>query len=1037
MPPNGHIRATGNEGRAGLTVIRQFSGPLVAVVVTTRTKGVQVYQRNLNNRSLRHALLLGAASAVALGLSTPASAQVDCKANPNDPSCKKSVETVVVTGSLIPTTNLTTTSPVTEITAADVHTQGVTRIEDLVNQLPQAFADQNATVSNGATGTATVDLRGLGADRTLVLIDGKRMPYGSPDDTAADLNEIPTMMVDRVEVLTGGASATYGSDAIAGVVNFIMKKDFQGFQIDAQYDTFQHNNSYDGVGNLRKVIAARAAGNPSQFQLPPDSVWDGAGVNINAMMGISSADGKGNITAYFSYRNNQPVLQARRDYSACTVSHAATTPGGDFGCGGSYTSYPGYFYPLQGPYAFTGLTLNKTTFAPQAWTPNNIYNYGPLNYYQRSDTRYSFGAFGHYDINSHVEVYTQLMFTDYSTVGQIAPTGNFFAVNTLNCGNPLLSGAQASAFGCSAADIAANNNVGIYMGRRNVEGGGRQDTLGYQSYRAVIGFKGDLTQGWHYDVSGQYSRVQLSEVYLHDFSKTRLARALDVVSVGGVPTCQSVVDGSDPNCVPWDIFSPGGVTQAALNYLEIPLVQEGYTTLQDLNGLVTGDLGQYGIQSPWAKSPATIALGAEYRSNSLSITPDTSYQTFDGAGQGGPLLPLNGTTSVTDLYTELQAPLVEDAPLAQLISLDVGYRYSTYSSSVTTNTYKVSGDWAPTDDVRFRASYQRAVRAANVVELFTAQGFNLFDMPNGDPCANGGYATLAQCVATGVPAANYGSNFLKNPADQYNQQTGGNPNVSPEKSDTWTIGAVFTPTFFDGFTASIDYFDIRVQNLISTTGALNVIAACYQGNVASECARIHRSATGSLWTGGGFVENLNTNIGGLKTTGIDVSATYQMDLSDVGLENDGSLTFELVGTYLNQLVTNTGVSGQAPYDCAGYYGNQCGTPNPAWRHRFRVSWLTPWDNIAVIGTWRYYGSVDTFGGNPKSIDYTLDAQSYFDLASNIPLASNTTLRLGVNNVLDSDPPITHVVGTTGNGNTYPQTYDAMGRYLFADIQINL
>ncbi len=248
---------------------------------------------------------------------------------------------------------------------------------------------------------------------------------------------------------------------------------------------------------------------------------------------------------------------------------------------------------------------------------------------------------------------------------------------------------------------------------------------------------------------------------------------------------------------------------------------------------------------------------------------------------------------------------------------------------------------------------------------------------------------------------------------------------------------MLTPTFLDGFTASIDYFDIRVENLISTTGALNIIASCYSNNNAASCARLHRAANGSLWTGGGSVENLNTNIGGLKTTGLDFSANYQVDLSQAGLDGDGSLTFSLVGTYLSELNTNTGVVGQAWYNCAGMYGNQCGTPNPKWRHRLRMTWLTPWDDISLTGSWRYYSAVNTFAGNHASIDYNLEAQSYFDLAGEFPLSSNTVLRLGVNNVLDSDPPITHVVGTTGNGNTYPQTYDALGRYMFADIQINL
>src|SRR5688572_28773151 len=280
------------------------------------------------NTSLRTAvrtiLFTSAASAAIVG---PAQAQDD------------TIQEVVVTGSRIAQPNLETTSPVTQVTAEDVVTQGVTRIEDLVNQLPQAFAAQNGTIANGSTGTATVNLRGLGSTRTLVLIDGRRMPYGgvTSASAAADLNQIPTAMVERVEVLTGGASAVYGSDAIAGVVNFIMKKDFEGVQIDGQYSIYQHNNDFGGPGavKLRDVIACRAATNPSQFALPDDNVTDGNGIQGTITVGVSTEDGRGNITAYASYQDTKQILQRDRDYSACSLGANPTV---SFACGGSGTA---------------------------------------------------------------------------------------------------------------------------------------------------------------------------------------------------------------------------------------------------------------------------------------------------------------------------------------------------------------------------------------------------------------------------------------------------------------------------------------------------------------------------------------------------------------------------------------------------------------------------------------------------------------------------------------------------------------------------
>ena len=436
--------------------------------------------QTIRERLLASTMIAGAAM-VAMA-ATPAMAQED------------EVESIVITGSRIPQPNLITTSPVTQVTGEDVDVAGVTRVEDLVNQLPQAFAAQNSTVSNGATGTATVSLRNLGADRTLVLIDGRRMGYGSPNDAAADLNQIPGQLVERVEVLTGGASAVYGSDALAGVVNFIMRRNFEGVQLDVQYGFYQHNNDYDGPGNLRAVIAGRAATNPSQFQLPDDNVMDGYSREATLVIGTGTDDGRANVTAYLSYRNNDFVIGGQRDYSSCSLGGFS---GANFTCGGSGTSFPGSFIhggpgadgvygtDLPGPDGILGTDddvpdafsaddgVTQTIGAGGTFVPYNAatdqYNFGPLNYFQRPDERYSFGAFAEYEINEHAEIYADVMFTDYSSVAQIAPSGIFGNTSTINCGNPLLSAQQAGVIGCTPADIIADNDVFFIPLRRSGE----------------------------------------------------------------------------------------------------------------------------------------------------------------------------------------------------------------------------------------------------------------------------------------------------------------------------------------------------------------------------------------------------------------------------------------------------------------------------------------------------------------------------------------------------------------------------------------
>ncbi len=970
-----------------------------------------------------------------LALGAPAFAQ---QAEPATPADNES-DLIVVTGSRIPQANLVTTSPVTQITAQDITTAGVSRIEDLVNQLPQAFAAQNATVSNGATGTATVNLRGIGTDRTLVLVDGRRMGFGSPNDTAADLNQIPAALVERVDVLTGGASAVYGSDAVAGVVNFVMQDNFEGLRIDAQYSGYQHNNDYDH-DNLRNVIAGRAATNPSQFRLPDDNVVDGYGKEITALLGASTGDGKGNVTAYITYRNNDAVSQANRDYSACSIGGAGAT---SFTCGGSSTNATGRFLSLD---SGANVTIGTgQTFRPFA-AATDQYNFGPINYFQRPDERYSFGALGHYELNEHAEVFTQLMFTDYSTVAQIAPSGAFFGGGpsanggfNISCTNPLLSSAQLTTLGCTGAP---GQTVEVLVGRRNVEGGGRQDDLNYQSYRGVIGVRGALVEGWTYDIAAQYSKVLLARTYLNDFSNTRIARALDVQidPSTGQPACVSAIDPDGPTgpiapidagCVPYNIWTQGGVTQAALNYVSIPGVQRGSTVQQVVNGSVTGDLGTVGLKSPFAETALQAAFGVEYRADQLTAISDTSFETGDLSGQGGPTQSVRGKTDVLDFFGELQIPLIEGKPGVELLQLDLSYRYSDYSAGFTTDTYGVGGTWSPAPSLRVRGSYQRAVRAPNVLELFTPQGLNLFDADE-DPCGPAQTATLAQCVATGVPAANYGDPILDSPAGQYNTLQSGFSGLQPEEADTYTVGFVFTPSFIDGFNVSIDYFNIEVANLVSTIDPLVTLDQCYVENSAAACGRIQRSNIGTLWTAGGFVREPNTNIGGLKTAGVDINANYRFDIGAAG-----GLDMNFVGTYLDTLETDPGVGASAIYECKGFYGNECGIPNPEWRHSFRVSWETPYDGLELIGTWRYYGEANLASANTTNrVDYKFDAVNYFDFAGYWQALENTRVRFGVNNVTDEDPPLSASVGTTGNGNTFPQSYDALGRYFFAGVQLD-
>ncbi len=1032
--------------------------------------------------AVRRALVMGALTAAG---AAPALAQ-------------ESLGEIVVTGSRIRSANLEATTPVTQVTAADVVTQGVTRIEDLVNQLPQAFAAQNVTVANGATGTATLNLRGLGSPRTLVLVDGRRMPYGgvSPASAAPDINQIPTSMNERVDILTGGASAVYGSDAVAGVVNFIMKKDFEGVQVTSQYNFYWHENDFGGPGEikLRDTIAELEGVNPSQYALPDNTVTDGEGKELSLLVGVNSGDGRGNLTAYATVFDSDQILQRDRDYSACSLN---PNPVGSFTCGGSSTNAGGRFTnfePATTPdpadpdcladptsantacnrlanTAFYDLTTDTATSMRNYNPTTDLYNFGPLNHYQRPERRYSLGAMGHYEFGEHADVYTQLMFNDYESVAQIAPSGNFFETTSINCNNPLIpagvlpslvngvydsdpnnaipDGALVGQVSCDPASpnyVGDGGSITMYIGKRNTEGGGRQQSFSNNSFRALAGVRGLINEAWSYDVSAQYSSVSANTSTLNYYVTPRVANALNVVDVGGVPTCQSVIDGTDTACVPWNPFVPNGITQDQLAYLQAAGLQIGRINQEIYNAAVTGDLGVYNIKSPLASDGVQIVFGTEWRRDTLANTVDALQSQGALGGSGGPTIGISGGTKVEELFMEARVPIAQDRTGMESLSFDTAYRYSDYGDGVQTDTYKFGLEWAPVQDVRVRGSYQRAVRAANIVELFTAQGFNLFDAP-GDPCgeaARDPTASAAECVATGVPAALVGSPTLDSPAGQYNFLQGGEPTLQPEESDTYSYGIVLQPRFAPGLALTVDYFDIDIQNVITNLGGTFIWTACYQGGLL--CDLIQRNpGTGQLWVGGGNVVDLNRNIGSLGTKGWDLNLSY------TGLEMGrfGSLAFNLTGTYLDELVTQP-IPGldidpdpavdSDTYDCAGYYSTVCLQPSPEWRHRFRTSWQTPWD-VDLSLTWRYYAStIGVTGPNVEmpldQLDRKLPAEDYFDLAANWAITEKAAVTLGINNVLDDNPSISGAVGTTGNGNTYPQTYDALGRYVFVRASID-
>jgi iron complex outermembrane receptor protein len=929
------------------------------------------------------------------------------------------MQKVEVTGSRIPTANLEGASPITVMSANEIKMDGVRSVENLLNNLPQVFADQGGTISNGSSGTATVNLRNFGADRTLVLVNGRRLPAGSPSDTAADLNQIPAPLIKRVEVLTGGASAIYGSDAVAGVVNFIMNDNFQGAQVEVNESFYNHAQKGDG---------AAAASARRNFPLPGDASADGKVKDGNILIGGNFDGNKGNAVVFFGWKNEDAVLQSQRDFTACSLG--GFSKGNTFNCGGSGTSFPGRFIVPDG----SSKTVADANGNVRPYVgATDQYNFGPLNYFQRPSERYEFSSFAHYDINEKARLYTEASFHDDHTVAQIAPSGLFgfdaSGVNAIRYENPFLSQSWKNALGLTAPGQTAD----ALIFRRNVEGGGRQDDIRHTSYRGVLGLKGEIGN-WNYDVFAQLGRVIYAENYLNDFSNVRIGRSLDVIAdASGKPVCRSAADGSDPGCVPYNIWALGKITPDALKYLQTPGFKKGGTS-QSVQGFnLSSDLGEYGMKLPGAQNGIGVAMGFEHRTEKLELATDTAYETGDLAGQGGPTHGVAGDFSVKDYYGEVRVPLLEKKPFAELLSLNASYRKSDYSTGQKTDSYGVGGEWAPVSMARFRGSYQRAARAANVVEMFTPQGVGLFGMAS-DPCAGASpSASAAACAKSGVTAAQYG-HIDDSPAQQYNALFGGNAKLAPETSDSYTLGVVLTP--MRNLSVTLDAFNMKVKGIIGGMPASTTLSQCLTTGNPQFCSLITRDRLGTLWAlPSAQITATNQNLGMRKTSGLDVGANYTQKLDAMG-----RLDFAFTGTYLKEFAFED-FPGSGAYDCAGLHGTTCGTPLPKWRHKLRGTWSTPW-SVDLALTWRHIDSVklDATSSNPllisasEPIDQKLAARDYLDAAASWQINKTYAFRAGVNNLLDKDPPLSGVVAAVfGNGNTYPQVYDALGRRIFLNL----
>jgi len=999
-----------------------------------------------------HKLLLSTTCAAGL-FAVPAMAQ-DAANQPAPETAPTNNVDIIVTGSRITRPNTSAAAPVTSVTSDAIRAQAAVNIEEVLNRLPQVAPDSQQNYQD-SDGRQRVKLRNLGFERTLTLIDGKR----AGTMNGVDLNMIPTALIERVDVLTGGASAVYGSDAVAGVVNFIMKDDFTGIQLNANYNLYAHQNK---PGLISQVASQYGFAQPAR-----GLATDGGRADLSLTAGTKLFNDRFHISGYVNYRKANLVPYDARETSGCQL--VENVKDGPLTCSTSTYTYNGYVSPLSGPNAGNAYVNNPNgtrTFIPYstavAANPYSDYSF------QRANERWNAGGFASFKISDAAEIYTSAMwFRDKSVNGFPARVYSYTAFGStpyqVNCNNPYLSAAQSQVI--CGAQAGTSAMVPVELRYRFAGVPDLDDRYMNEGLRLTGGIRGQIAQGWSYDVGGVYARNQ--QDYSWSFpSIDRVNNALNVVNVNGVPTCAS---GTADGCLPLDPFSSLSPVNniGVFNYL----VNGSYGTQSTVNRLynvvatVQGDLGTYGIKAPWAEQGVAIAFSAEYRKDELESTADALWR----ANMGGTDQSL--AQHVWEGMVELQAPIAQHKPFADLLQVNGAFRLSKYSSNPNTfSTWKAEALWAPIPDITFRGSINRAQRAPTVVEAF--QGSNIsYDRittayndicgptpigtttdPNTGqqiPIYGAPQASQAVCAATGLPANLYGSPTLLCPTDVGCTVRRGGFTVNPETAYTKTLGVVLKPRFLPGLTVSVDRFVIDLNDSIGYNDYDYFSNGCLATGSQFFCQMFVRNANGTLYSTPstnpttGFLRGGTTNYYKSKSHGWDFQGQYALSLGGAG-----RLDFDFTGS-LTTLAGGQDSPILPKYNCAGYYGGGCGQLIPKWSHELRATYTTNDKFFSASLNWRHLGPLTnvTNSGDPalgwtpdgvRTTFYRIPAYDYIDLALSFRVTKAYSFRISANNLFDRTPPILPNSYNYGlsRSNTLSARYDSLGRQVAVGVTLN-
>jgi len=937
------------------------------------------------------ALVIGTAAA-AQDIQPPAD-QAETPAAVGEPSLGGEI---VVTGSRIRRDPLSQDAPIIFVDQEDIAKTGLNSVTEVLQRLPGAGGGLNGKFNNSGNfgnppdgggvgaGAAEIDLRYLGSKRTLVLVDGLRFvnaASASGVPGSVDLNAIPESMIERVEVLLDSASAIYGSDAIAGVVNVITKKSQDGFLASAQLGGYG-----EGDGFTQNYQLSWGNGNDSATQVV-------VGANFVKQDSISSGD------------RAISLFPAPFATSCAAGGCSSGTPLGRF-------IVLGQDLTLIAPVP-AGVTPTLADYRPFV-SPEDRFNFAPYNFILTPLKRYGAFVNAKQELTSDISLSGKLVWNKRKSKNQAAPlplfvgpdagNGNLLDRISIDVTNPFNPFGVTLESGFNLDGTPSGNPANYaFIGRRVVEGGPRrynQDVTTWYGTGTLDGKFGMLGHDWYWDINGIYGHNKAEQTMFGNINAANLAQALGPVAACTAP------------CVPFNIFGgAGSITQAMLDFVGFTQNDSSKQELWGFSANLSGTI----IDLPGGG--LGLAVGYEHRDLSGRFDPDPIVAA--GLGSDIPALPTKGGYNVDELYAELNAPLLADQPFANLLELNGAVRYSDYSSSGSKTTFKAGVNWKPIEDLRLRATWAQGFRAPSIGELFGTP--SRFDQEIDDPCSNDATPptgqTATNCAAQGVPPGYVQLN------PQVSVITGGNDELKPETSKSWVIGGVYSPVYIPRFSVEVNWYSIIVDDAIQAINANTTLQQCVINNDALACANVNRTVTGQIAN----IQGLLNNIAKIKTKGLDLNLAYKTDETAIG-----KFGFTWNNSFLfNYDVFVPVVDGTQKISREG---TEQGSPDqafPKWKAVGIVDWDIKNIGASVIG--RYISSVK----ESEAGDNKLGSRLYIDtqLRFNSPdFAKNFGFALGVNNLFDKDPP---GCISCGLNNYDPTTYDVPGRYFYARATVKM